>query len=80
MASRVTEVRTLWDAGFGVPPFVRGKPCWCGHDAGEHILIATSGRPLDGGVWRCQERLSMAKCSCQGTWSTDAPEELKARQ
>jgi hypothetical protein len=39
----------------------------CGHDWGQHDLIATTGDPIDGGIILCP----VPGCECYSTWSTD---------
>jgi hypothetical protein len=37
----------------------------CGDDFDEHVMVATSGDPMDGGIVLCPNR----GCPCYSTWS-----------
>lgn len=63
---KTTTVQKLRDAGFQIPEMPAGL-CQCGHESGEHVLVASFGEPKDGGILTCQ--FYPEKCSHASTWS-----------
>lgn len=51
-------------------------PYDCGHEWGEHDLVATGGDITEGGIILCPEPL----CQCYSTWSTDGKPKSTVRE
>ena len=73
---RYSTVGRLRKAGFALPE-MPGEMCLCGHPSDDHILAATLGSPVDGGIISCQ--LYPEDCRCSTTWSVKMPEDMKEK-
>lgn len=69
---KTVRVRTLWDLGFKVGPEPDRECVPCRHVWGDHLLAASMGNPLDGGLWSCPD------CACSGTWAVPVLREFVA--
>lgn len=46
------------------------KACTCQHNVDGHVLVNTTGDPMEGGIFLCMK----PGCECWGTWAVGAGE------